>query len=160
MQVEKEKVVTIDYTLTDEAGDVLDTSKGGNPLVYLHGAGNLIAGLENALAGKTAGESLKVVLSAEDGYGERDESLLRSVPKEQFGDETLEVGMQFQARTSEGPVLLTVVGIEAESVTLDANHPLAGKPLAFDVTVVDVRAATAEELTHGHVHGDDDHHHH
>lgn len=159
MQIAARKVVTIDYTLTDEGGEVLDTSKGGDPLVYLHGVGNIIPGLENALTGRSAGEALQVVVSPAEGYGERDEGLLHSVPKKEFGDETLDVGMQFQARTSEGPVLLTIVEIERDSVTLDANHPLAGKSLSFDVTVVAVRDATAEELTHGHVHGAGGHHH-
>jgi FKBP-type peptidyl-prolyl cis-trans isomerase SlyD len=160
MQIESRKVVTLQYTLTDEAGDVLDTSEGGEPLVYLHGSGNIIPGLESALAGKDEGESLKVTVAPEDGYGDRDEDLMQTVPKSRFGDEELEVGMQFQARGPEGPVLLTVVGVVDDTVTLDANHPLAGKTLSFDVTVLAVRDATLEELTHGHVHGPGGHHHH
>lgn len=160
MQIESRKVVTLEYTLTDEGGDVLDTSKGGEPLVYLHGSGNIIPGLESALAGKGEGESLKVTVSPEDAYGDRDEDLMQTVPKSRFGDEELEVGMQFQARGPEGPVLLTIVRVLADTVTLDANHPLAGKTLSFDVTVLSVRDATLEELTHGHVHGPGGHHHH
>ncbi|MDX2020710.1 MAG: peptidylprolyl isomerase [Deltaproteobacteria bacterium] len=160
MQIESRKVVTLEYTLTDEGGDVLDTSKGGEPLVYLHGSGNIIPGLESALAGKGEGESLKVTVSPEDAYGDRDEDLMQTVPKSHFGDEELEVGMQFQARGPEGPVLLTIVRVLADTVTLDANHPLAGKTLSFDVTVLSVRDATLEELTHGHVHGPGGHHHH
>lgn len=160
MQIESRKVVTLEYTLTDEGGDVLDTSKGGEPLVYLHGSGNIIPGLESALAGKGEGESLKVTVAPEDAYGDRDEELLQTVPKSRFGDEELEVGMQFQARGPEGPVLLTIVSMLDDTVTLDANHPLAGKTLSFDVTVLAVRDATLEELTHGHVHGPGGHHHH
>jgi FKBP-type peptidyl-prolyl cis-trans isomerase SlyD len=160
MQIESRKVVTLEYTLTDEGGDVLDTSKGGEPLVYLHGSGHIIPGLENALAGKAEGESLKVTVAPADAYGDRDEELLQTVPKSRLGDEELDVGMQFQARGPEGPVLLTVVGVLEDTVTLDANHPLAGKTLTFDVTVIAVRDATLEELTHGHVHGPGGHHHH
>ena len=159
MQIENRKVVTLDYTLTDESGDVLDTSKGGDPLVYLHGAGNIVPGLEVALNGKDEGDSFKVIVEPPEGYGERDEELLQTVPKDRLGDEKLEVGMQFQATGPEGPTLLTVVSVQGDQVTLDANHPLAGKTLAFDVTVIAVRDATLEELTHGHVHGEGGHHH-
>lgn len=159
MLIENRKVVTLEYTLTDETGEVLDTSKGSDPLVYLHGAGNIVPGLEVALMGKDEGESLKVTVAPPEGYGERDEELIETVPKDRFDDEELEVGMQFQATGPEGPVMLTVLKVQNDTVTLDANHPLAGKTLSFDVTVLAVRDATLEELTHGHVHGAGGHHH-
>jgi len=160
MVIEDRKVVTLDYTLTDQSGEVLDTSKGDEPLIYLHGSGNIIPGLERALLGKSQGAALQVTVQPADGYGDRDESLMQQIPKDRFDGEDLEVGMQFQANGPEGPVLLTVVDVGDESVTVDANHPLAGRVLAFDVTVLDVRDATLEELTHGHVHGPGGHHHH
>ena len=160
MVIEDRKVVTLDYTLTDQSGEVLDTSKGDEPLIYLHGSGNIIPGLERALLGKSLGAALQVTVQPADGYGDRDESLMQQIPKDRFDGEDLEVGMQFQANGPEGPVLLTVVDVGDESVTVDANHPLAGRVLAFDVTVLDVRDATLEELTHGHVHGPGGHHHH
>lgn len=159
MLIENRKVVTLEYTLTDESGDILDSSKGGDPLVYLHGEGNIIPGLEVALTGLDEGTSLKVEVAPADGYGVRDEDLLQTVPKGNLGEEDLEVGMQFQARGPDGPVMLTVVKVMEDTVTLDANHPLAGKTLSFDVTVIAVRDATLEELTHGHVHGVGGHHH-
>ena len=159
MQIENRKVVTLEYTLTDESGEILDTSKDSEPLVYLHGSGNIIPGLEGALSGKSEGESLQVTVQPADAYGDRDESLMQTVPKDRFGGEDVEVGMQFQARGPEGPVLLTIVDIEDDAVTVDANHPLAGRVLSFDVTVLNVRDATLEELTHGHVHGPGGHHH-
>lgn len=159
MLIENRKVVTLEYTLTDEAGDILDSSKGGDPLVYLHGEGNIIPGLEVALTGLDEGASLKVEVAPADGYGERDEELLQTVPKDRLAEEAIEVGMQFQARGPDGPVMMTVVKVLEDTVTLDANHPLAGKILSFDVTVIAVRDATLEELTHGHVHGVGGHHH-
>ncbi len=160
MLIENRKVVTLEYTLTDEDGEVLDTSKGSDPLVYLHGSGNIIAGLEGALSGKAEGESLQVTVQPADAYGDRDESLMQALPKSRFEDDDLEVGMQFQANGPDGPILLTIVNIEDDEVTVDANHPLAGRVLSFDVTVLNVRDATLEELTHGHVHGPGGHHHH
>ncbi|HWP81515.1 MAG TPA: peptidylprolyl isomerase [Bacteroidota bacterium] len=154
MKIQKDKVVTIDYTLTDELGTLLDTSKGQEPLVYLHGNGNLISGLENALEGKSSGENLKVSIPPAQAYGEWDKNKLVEVPKSQFvGVDELKVGMQFSAKSSAGEQVVTVAKIEGDKVTIDANHPLAGKTLNFDVSVVDVRDATSEELSHGHVHG-------
>jgi FKBP-type peptidyl-prolyl cis-trans isomerase SlyD len=159
MQVTNRKVVTIDYTLTDEKGEVLDSSKGSEPLAYLHGAGNIVPGLETALEGKSAGDVLKVTVTPEEGYGARDEELVQPVPRDRFPIEDVEVGMQFEAKGDGGTQLVTVVAVTDEAVTVDANHPLAGVPLTFDVTVVDVRDATLEELKHGHVHGEGGHHH-
>ena len=157
MQVAKDKVVSIDYTLTDDDGSVLDTSNGRAPLAYLHGAGNIIPGLEKALEGKQVGDQLTVRIPPAEAYGERDEALTQVVPMELFqGVDRVEPGMRFQAQTSAGIQVVTVSKVEGDEVTIDGNHPLAGKPLNFDVNVIDIRDATPEELAHGHVHGPDD----
>lgn len=161
MQAGLQTVVSIDYTLTDSEGEILDQSEAGAPLVYLHGADNIIPGLEAALTGKSKGDALKVTVEAEDGYGEYDESLVAEVERDRFpGADEIELGDQFQANTPEGPRLVTVIEISDEAITIDANHPLAGETLNFDVKIVDVRAATPEEIAHGHVHGPGGHHHH
>jgi len=160
MQIGNQKVVTIDYTLTDDRGEVLDTSQGQEPLVYIQGSGSIIPGLETALEGKSAGDALKVTIAPAQGYGERDEELVQAVPRERFppGGE-LTVGMRFQAQGANGSHVVTVVGVDEKQVTVDANHPLAGVTLSFDVKVVEVREATPDELKHGHVHGKGGHHH-
>lgn len=161
MQIVQDKVVLIHYTLTDEAGKVLDSSSGGAPLAYLHGKGNIIPGLEKALEGKAAGDKLNVKLEASEGYGERDEELVQQVPRRQFGGAQVQPGMQFRAQTSQGQTrVVTVTGIAGDMVTVDGNHPLAGENLTFDVEVTEVRDASDEELEHGHVHGPGGHHHH
>lgn len=160
MQIAKDLVASIEYTLTDDAGNVIDSSVGGEPLAYLHGAGNIIPGLEDALEGKKAGDTFKVNIAPADGYGEKNDGLMQVVPKEMFqGVDTIEVGMQFHAQTDHGLQVITVAAVEGNNITVDGNHPLAGKNLNFDVKVVDVRAASAEELDHGHVHGAGGHHH-
>ena len=160
MKIEDNKVVQIHYHLTDEKGNVLDSSQGRDPLSYIHGAGNIIIGLEKQLQGKVAGDKVNAVVSPAEGYGERDDSLVQVVPKIGFqGDEELKVGMQVQVGTQQGNAVATVAKIEGEDVTLDVNHPLAGVTLTFDVEVVEVRDATKEELEHGHVHGPGGHHH-
>lgn len=160
MQAGENSVVLIHYTLTSDGGETLDSSAGREPLAYLHGFGNIIPGLENALVGKKAGEKLKVTIAAEDAYGVREEGLVQVVPRDAFGGAPdLEVGMQFQARTPEGIRVVTIVEVSGDEITLDGNHPLAGETLHFDVEVVEVRAATEEELQHGHVHGEGGHHH-
>lgn len=149
------------YTLTDDAGTKLDSSVGQEPLAYIHGHAHIIPGLENALAGKTKGEKLQVSIKPEDGYGERNDALVQELPKAQFetGEEITE-GMKFQADTPDGQlIVLTVVKVGGETVTVDGNHELAGTTLNFDVEITDVRAATAEELDHGHVHGPGGHDH-
>lgn len=155
MQIEKDKVVSIDYTLTDPRGQVLDSSQGRGPLTYLQGVGNIIPGLERELEGKNAGDAVKVTVPAADAYGERDERLVQPVPRDAFkGVEELEPGMRFQATGPNGAQgVVTVVKVDPDQITIDANHPLAGVPLTFDVKVVDVRDATAEERQHGHAHG-------
>lgn len=160
MKIAKNKVVAIDYTLTDAKGAVLDKSSKGRPLYYIQGAGNIIPGLEKALDGKDSGEALKALIPHAEAYGPRDESLLQVIPKENFGDiKDLKVGMELEAESEDGVRIITVVGIEGERVTVDGNHPLAGMDLTFDVKVVEVRDATSEELAHGHVHGPGGHHH-
>jgi FKBP-type peptidyl-prolyl cis-trans isomerase SlyD len=160
MQIAKNTVATIDYTLTDPSGQVIDTSKGRQPLAYLHGASNIIPGLESALEGRGAGESLAVTVPPEQGYGPRDPNLVQPVPRSNFqGISEIKPGMQFQAQTPDGARVVTVVNVDPQNVTVDANHPLAGVELKFDVKVVDVRPATPEEVTHGHVHGPNGHNH-
>jgi FKBP-type peptidyl-prolyl cis-trans isomerase SlyD len=154
MVIEKDRVVTIDYKLRDSAGAVIDESDDSNPLIYLHGNDNIIAGLEKQLLGKKAGDAIDCVVPAKEGYGERDDSLVFKVSKAEFGDgASIEAGMQFEAHGEDGAQIVTVMGIEGDEVTIDANHPLAGEELHFSVKVVGVREATPEELQHGHVHG-------
>lgn len=161
MQIAAQKVVTIDYTLTDDQGNVIDSSKGGEPLAYIHGLGNIIPGLESALEGKQAGDAMNVSVDPAEGYGERDENLLQSVPRQMFETpEEIQVGMQFHTMTEDGNMMVvTVAEVTSETITVDANHPLAGQTLNFDVTIVGVRDATEEELEHGHVHGEGGHQH-
>ncbi len=154
MQIGKHKVVTIDYTLTNDDGDVLATSTGQDPLAYIHGTGFMIPGLEHALEGKSEGVSLSVTVEPRDAYGERDEELLKVVERTMFGDvERLEAGLQFQAQTDDGIEVVTVISVEDDKVIVDGNHPLADVVLHFEVQVVGVREAGREEIDHGHVHG-------
>lgn len=156
------KVVSIHYTLRDDDGDVLDSSTGSEPLEYLHGGGNIVPGLENAMAGKAVGEKFKVTVAPADGYGDVQGDGPRKVPKTAFPDDAeLEDGMQLFVRGPDGePFPVWVVGIHDDHVLLDANHPLAGENLHFEVEVIAIRAATKEEVEHGHPHGPDGHHHH
>ena len=147
-------VVSMHYKLTDSEGNVLDSSEGAEPLTYLHGSGNIIPGLEKELVGKVEGDSHQVKVEPEEGYGEINPELIQTVDKAAFqGVESVEVGMSFEAQASDGSVQHIVVkGIEGEVVTIDANHPLAGVTLNFDVEIVSVREASEEEIDHGHVH--------
>lgn len=160
MKIANNLVASIEYTLTDDAGEVLDTSQGRAPLAYLHGNGNLIPGLEKELEGKAAGDQLTVRIPPAQAYGERNEAMVQTVSRQQMppGVE-IEVGMQLQAEGSGGVHVVTVVGVEGDRIRLDGNHPLAGVPLNFRVEVVEVRDATPEELEHGHVHGAGGHEH-
>ena len=160
MTIAANKVVTLHYTLTDDEGTVIDKSDDGS-FLYLHGASNIIPGLENALTGKAAGEELKVTVPPAEAYGERDDARKESVPREMFPEDTeIEAGMQFHAEGPEGQmVVVTVMDVTDETVTVDGNHPLAGVQLNFDVKIIDIRDASAEELEHGHVHGPGGHHH-
>lgn len=162
MQIAADTVVAIDYTLTDDAGNVVDSSEGGEPLFYLHGHQNIVEGLEEALAGKRAGDSLKVVVSPEKGYGTRDLDLVFEVPRDQLpGGVEPEIGMELEMSDEAGmtiPVRISKVGEDA--VEVDANHELADQTLHFSVVIREVRKATAVEISHGHVHGPGGHHHH
>jgi FKBP-type peptidyl-prolyl cis-trans isomerase SlyD len=159
MEISQDTVVSIAYTLSNDAGDVLDTSEGAEPLSYIHGRGQIIPGLEAALAGRAVGDAFQIRIPPGDAYGEHDPELVQQARRAQFGGEEPEVGMQVEAQGPDGRETLTIVAVEGDVVTLDANHPLAGVTLNFDVTIVEVRAATTQELAHGHVHGEDDHHH-
>ena len=160
MEIADQRVVVIHYTLTNDQGEVLDSSRGGEPLAYLHGNGNIITGLEKGLLGKKAGDALKVDVSPAEGYGEQNDELIQQVPRRAFqGVKDIQVGMSFQAQGPAGPMRVTVTRVAGDMVTVDGNHPLAGENLHFDVEVVEVRAATAEEMSHGHVHGPGGHHH-
>ncbi len=150
MQISKHKVAAIHYTLTDDSGNVLDSSVGSEPLYYLHGEGNLIPGMEEGLEGHAAGDKVTIDVTPEKGYGRRNPTLIEEVPKQAFGNQRIAVGMQFE--TNEGE-LITITNVGTDTVTVDANHPLADQNLHFDVQVLDVRDATPDELDHGHVHG-------
>jgi FKBP-type peptidyl-prolyl cis-trans isomerase SlyD len=160
MLISAQKVVSIHYTLTNDEGEVLDSSMGHEPLAYIHGTGAIIPGLENALSGKLAGDKLNVRIPPEEAYGERDEGMIQAAPRAAFhGVDVIEPGMQFHAETQDGMQLVTVLEILDEEVILDGNHPMAGLTLNFEVEITDVRDATPEELDHGHVHGEGGHHH-
>jgi len=159
--IKQNSVVTMHYELKDAEGEVLDSSKGQEPLVYLHGAGNIIVGLEEELEGKAVGDNVNAVIAPEKGYGLPVEALVQTVPKEAFGDEVekVEVGMRFQAETEQGPVPVVVTAMDDSTVTVDGNHPLAGKELHFDVSIAEIRDASQEEIDHGHAHGPGGHNH-
>ncbi|RME86449.1 MAG: peptidylprolyl isomerase [Zetaproteobacteria bacterium] len=155
MRIQKNTVASFHYTLTDETGQVLDSSEGEKPFSYLHGHEQIIPGLEAALEGKAAGDAFEVELTPEEAYGEHDPELVERVPRAAFqGVETIEPGMMFQAQTPDGEMqVVRVVKVEEDHVIVDGNHPLAGRRLHFKVQVVDVREATEDEIAHGHVHG-------
>ncbi|MFY9179241.1 MAG: peptidylprolyl isomerase [Venatoribacter sp.] len=161
MTISQNKVVTIHYQVVDvESNEVIDSSEGGQPMVYLHGHQNIIPGLEKALEGKQAGDELEVVVQAGDAYGEYSEAHIQQVPIEAFeGVENIEPGMAFSAQTEQGHVTVIVTEVDDTTVTIDGNHPLAGKDLRFNVKVEALRDASVEELSHGHVHGEGGHHH-
>jgi len=160
MQIADKTVVQIHYTLTNDEGAVLDSSEGQEPLAFLCGAQNIIPGLEKALIGKQVGDKLEVNVTPEEGYGEVHEEMIQKVPHENFeGIESVEVGMQFMAQAPWGEQPVTVIKVEDDGITLDGNHPMAGQNLNFAVEVVEVRAASDEEVEHGHAHGAGGHHH-
>ena len=156
------KVVGLAYLLKDSQGVLVDQADQLEPFYYIHGQGQIVPGLENALLGLNIGAKKDIEVSPEEGYGEVNPSLVMTVKKSQFpGVDTIHSGMQFQARGPEGHgMIFTVVNIENDDVTIDGNHPMAGKTLNFAVEVLSVRDATEEEMSHGHVHGPDGHHHH
>jgi FKBP-type peptidyl-prolyl cis-trans isomerase SlyD len=156
------KVVSIHYPLTDDAGEVVDSSKGNPPLEFLQGAGNIVPGLEEALVGRARGDKFKVDVSPEKGYGVHDPRGLQRIPRDAFPDDVdLEPGMQFGAEDPQGEsTTVWIVKVESDQVVIDANHPMAGKTLHFDISIEAVRDATREEIAHGHPHGEHGHHHH
>jgi FKBP-type peptidyl-prolyl cis-trans isomerase SlyD len=160
MQISENTVVSIHYTLKNSQGDILDSSSDAEPLTYLHGAGNIIPGLENELSGKSLGDKLEVEVEPDLAYGQRRDELIQKVPRQQFeGIDDLQTGMRFHAQSDNGIQVITVTEIEEEQVTVDANHPLAGEKLFFAVEITDLREATEAEIEHGHVHQDGQHEH-
>jgi len=154
VKVQANCVVSIHYRLTDESGEELDSSAGQDPLSYLHGTDSLIPGLETALTGQAAGDKLQVTVQPADAYGDVNPELVQTVPISAFDTpENVKAGVQFQAQGPDGQVqLITVQEVTDDGVTINANHPLAGQVLHFDVTIEAVREASAEEIDHGHVH--------
>jgi FKBP-type peptidyl-prolyl cis-trans isomerase SlyD len=160
MTISDNSVASFHYTLTDSSGQVLDSSEGKEPLSYLHGAGNIIPGLEKELAGKSVGDKLSVSVPAAEAYGERDENMIQELPASMFtGVDKIEAGMEFHAQTEQGLQVVRVHSVDGDKVTIDGNHPLAGVNLSFEVEITDVRDATEEEKAHGHVHGPGGHQH-
>jgi FKBP-type peptidyl-prolyl cis-trans isomerase SlyD len=160
MKAAQGTVVSMHYTLTDDSGEVLDSSHGGNPLNYLHGHSNIIPGLEKALEGVSSGHKSKVTVVPAEAYGEKNPEAIFEAPREHFPpDMKLEVGARVSADGPNGPITFTVVKQTETGAVLDANHPLAGRTLHFDVEITEVRTATKEEIEHGHVHGEGGHHH-
>jgi len=155
MKVSKDSVVALEYRLHLGDGEVIDQSEPGQPLAYMHGRGQIVPGLEGQLEGMNVGESKKVVVAPSQGYGEHDMRGVQTVPRSMFPPNApLQPGMSISAQTEGGDVIpITIRELKGDSVVVDLNHPLAGKTLHFDVTVREVRPATAEELEHGHAHG-------
>lgn len=153
MKIETNKVVSFHYTVFDADGSQVESSRSGNPLLILYGAGNIIPGLEKALEGKAAGDRLDVTVNPEEAYGERNEALLQRVPKKRFGEAKLAPGQVLMVQTPQGPRPLTVVKVGMSVVDVDLNHPMAGKTLRFEVEVLEVRDASEEEIAHRHAHG-------
>ena len=154
MQIEKEMAVSIHYTLTNDAGEQLDNSRDQEPMVYLHGSGQIISGLEGALLGKSVGDKFVVTIPPKEAYGEKRDDMVQVVPIKMFeGIDKVEVGMQFHADASHGVNMVTVKKIEGSDVTIDGNHPLSGESLTFDVEVMNIRPATEDELSNKHIHG-------
>ena len=155
MKIEANKVASLTYTLKNDDGDLLDQADAQSPFLYLHGAGGIIKGLETALADKKVNDSFNLIVAPEDAYGERDEKLTESVPRDMFegiSDENMVAGAQFHAQTAQGTQVITIASVEGDTVHIDANHPLAGETLHFEVAVLDIRDATEEEIAHGHPH--------
>lgn len=153
MKIEKDKVVMFHYALVNAEGEVLDGSRGGQPLPYLHGHSNIVPGLEKALEGREVGDKFKVTLTPDEGYGQRDEEKVQLIDRKSFADfSELEEGMVCQMEDDNGELqLVAITKIDAEEVTVDGNHPFAGIELNFDVEVMDIREATADELAAGRI---------
>jgi len=161
MKVGKDKVVLMHYTLKNDAGDVIDSSDGADPLPFLQGHGNIIPGLESALEGSKVGDKLDVSIEPEEGYGLRMKDAIQEIPSSALqGVDEVKVGMQLQSQDKDGNAfLVSVTKIEDDKITVDGNHPLAGQTLHFSVSIESIRKAEAEELSHGHVHADGHHNH-
>lgn len=155
MTIQLKSVVAIHYTLSDASGTQLESTTGGEPMVYLHGAGNIIRGLELALVGKKAGDKITAQIPPADGYGEFIAEMVQTVPRSVFADQQVEVGMRFNTETERGPLAFVIKQVDEDQVIVDGNHPLAGQTLHFDVSIEAVREATEQELIHGHVHNGD-----
>ncbi|MFZ1388540.1 MAG: peptidylprolyl isomerase [Thiolinea sp.] len=163
MQIAPNTVASLAYVLTNTQGETLDQADTQQPFVYMHGAHNIIPGLENALTGKQAGDTLEVTIPPEQAYGLKDDSLMQEVPRSMFAgveEEQIIPGAEFHAQTNAGMQTIVITAVNGDTITIDGNHPLAGQTLHFDVTVLDVRAATKDEISHGHAHGPGGHHHH
>lgn len=155
MKITQNKVASLSYTLKNDDGEILDKADEGSPFLYMHGTGGIIKGLEKALDDKAVDEAFNVIIAPEDAYGERDDKLVEAVPRNMFEgipDENMVAGAQFQAQTAQGTQVITIASVEGDTVNIDANHPLAGQTLHFDVAVLDIRDATEEEIAHGHPH--------
>ena len=159
MKIEKDRVVRFHYTVSEQGQEALESSEGREPLAILVGHGNIIPGLEQALDGHEAGDRFGVDVAAGDAYGEKRDNLSQRVPKKHFGTQRLEPGMQVVLNTNFGQRPVTIQKVGMSVVDVDLNHPMAGKNLHFEIEIVEVRQATAEELEHKHVHGDGGHHH-
>ena len=159
MKIEKDRVVRFHYAVAEQGAAAVESSEGGEPLSILAGHGNIIPGLEKAMEGREAGEKFEVDVPAAEAYGEKREGLTQRVPKKHFGEQRLAPGMQVVLNTNFGPRPVTIEKVGMSVVDVDLNHPMAGKDLHFDIEIVDVREASAEELEHGHVHGEGGHHH-
>ncbi len=159
MNIEKNKVVTFHYTVFEADGSQVESSQGRDPLVILHGAGNIIPGLEKALEGKADGDRVEVTVPPEEAYGERSDALIQRVPKKRFGDAKLVAGQTLMVQTQQGPRPMTVVKVGMSVVDVDLNHPMAGRTLRFEAEISDVRDASEEEIAHGHAHGPGGHGH-
>lgn len=159
MNIEKNRVVRFHYSVAEAGGAELESSKGREPLAFLHGHGGIIPGLEQALEGKAAGDHVEVTVAPEQAYGERRDGLVQRVPKKHFKDAKLRPGQTVVLNTQQGPRMVTVQKVGLSVVDIDLNHPMAGKTLDFTVDIVDVREASEEEIAHGHVHGEGGHQH-
>ncbi|MDM7859748.1 peptidylprolyl isomerase [Alteromonas sp. ASW11-36] len=150
--IKPNSVVTIHYSVSNTESVEIDSSRGGQPLEFLYGHGFLVPGLEEALAGKQANDTFTVTVPAEKAYGIRHDNLVQAVPKNMFEGMDVEVGMSFRATTDDGDQSVIIIDVTDDEVVVDGNHPLAGVDLVFDVEVIALRDATAEEIDHGHVH--------
>jgi len=155
MNITTNKIASLAYTLKNDDGEILDKADENNPFLYMHGTGGIIKGLENALNEKSVNDSFSLIVAPDEAYGERDDKLTESVPRTMFEgipDEEMVAGAQFHAQTAQGTQVITIASIDGDMINIDANHPLAGETLHFDVTVLDIRDATEEEIAHGHPH--------